>query len=240
VKNKVAVPGLLLAAALAAAALAYRPSAGLAQSPPSGTVTVTGEATVTVAPDRAQIQVGTDLLARTAAAAVAEDAARVRAILSALEKAGVPLKDLQTEGYSLNPNTVQPNGNAPPRIEGYWINDNLQITTANLADVGRYIDLAVAAGANQVNGVNFTAANSLSVTNRANAAAVANAHAQALVLAQAAGERLGAVRSMSIQNASPPVPMYMSLTAATAAPRIVPPSGVTESAQVTVVYRLLG
>lgn len=234
------IPGAAGAAALCAAAIvAFARPSGAAPTP-SGTITVTGQSTLSVAPNQAQIDVGTQLEAKTAASAMQEDSSRINAIVSALEKAGVASKDIQTSGYNLNPNENQPSSNAAPRITGYSISDTLTVTTTNLASVGTLIDDAVQAGANQVNGVNFTVANQTSLQNRANGSALAQAKSQAAYLAAQAGEHLGPLVSISVNQPSGPIFAASNAFAATAtAPNIVPPSSLQVSGQVTAVYRLV-
>jgi uncharacterized protein YggE len=229
---------LFTAAGLAAALLLSGPGSQ-AQSPDPGTLTLSAQATVSVPPQEAELSLGTDLLAPTAAAALAEDAQRTAAIVRALEGAGVPSRQIATAGYSLSPNTVQTGGMTVPRINGYWVNDTLQATTSDLGAVGRLIDLAVAAGANQVNGVTFTVASPLDLTNRANRAALEKAHREALILAQAAGARLGPVVRLSLEGPAGPPPVVFASLAHGPAPTILPPSSLQVTAQVTVTYQLL-
>ena len=236
-------PAAALAVAGTALALTVvRPSGAAAQSSPpagsSGTVTVTGQSTLSVPPTEAQITVGVQLNAATASGAMADDAQAVGAIVKALEGAGVPRADLQTENYNLNPNESNPTGNEAPRIVDYTISDQIQVTATDLNDVGRLIDIAVKAGANTVNGVNFTVKNPNALLEQANDSALAQAHAQALSLARAAGEHLGALVSLNVSQNSGPLPGVFAAAAAVSSTTIVAPQSLTVSAYVTAVYRL--
>lgn len=240
--SKRLLPAALGAAALCALAIVAvgRPSSAASGSANPGTLTVTGQSTLSVAPDEAQIGVGTDLIAATAAAAMNDDTTRVAAIVAALEKDGVAANDIQTQGYNLSPNTTQSSANAAPRISGYSISDTLTLTTTDLAAVGRLIDAAVSAGANQVNGVNFVVSDESALQNRANASALAQARSQAAYLAAAAGEHLGPLLSLSVNQGSSTV--FATASAAYGAvhgPMILPPSSLQVSADLTAVYRLL-
>ena len=228
-------------AALAGAALAAtlaRPSAA-AGAPGAGTLTVSGQSTLSVPPSEAQITVGIQFNAATASGAMAKDGRAMNAIIAALEKAGVARRDLQTENDNLNPNESNPTGNEAPRIVSYTVSDQLQVTTTDLPQVGALIDAAVGAGANEVNGVNFTVANPSALLARADDSALAQAHAQAAALAQAAGESLGALVSLDVGQTSTPLPVFAAAATLTHASAIVPPQSLTVSATVTAVYRLV-
>jgi uncharacterized protein YggE len=232
---------VVLAAALAASLglVAAGRSHAAASAPAAGTVTVGGQSTLSVAPTQAQLALGTQVTAPSAQAAMAAEAARMAAIVSALERAGAPRKDIQTQAYDLSPNETNPTGSAAPRIVGYTVSDSLLVTTSQLARVGALIDAAVAAGANEVQGVTFGVGNSTALIDRADADALAQARAQAGALAAQAGEHLGPLVSLSVGQNEPPVTFTGYAASAANAPTIVPPQGVTVSAQVTAVYRLL-
>ncbi len=230
----VALAGLTVLVAVA------RPGAGVAAATGTGgTLTVTGQSTLTVPPTEAQITVGIQLVTSTAGEAMAQDSRVMNAIVAALEKAGVPKSDLQTENYNLYPNQNNPSGNQAPRITGYTISDQLQVTTTDLPSVGTLIDVAVKAGANQVNGVNFTVANPNALLVRANDSALAQAHAQAAALAAAAGEHLGTLVSLSVNQNPGPGPIFTAAASAVHGPAILPPQSLAISSSVTAVYRLV-
>jgi uncharacterized protein YggE len=216
-----------------------RPGAA-ASAPAGGTVTVTGQSTLSAVPTEAQITVGVQLVEDTAGAATQADSERVNAIVAALEKAGVRAADLQTENYNLSPNENNPSGNQAPRITNYTISDQIQVTTTDLAAVGALIDAAVKAGANEVQGVTFTVKDPNALVEQANDSALAQAHAQAANLAAAAGETLGTLVSLNVNQNSPTFPMYGVVAAAAAHTAILPPQSLTISATVTAVYRLVG
>jgi uncharacterized protein len=231
------------ALAVAGAALAVtlaRPTAA-ATAPSTGTLTVTGQSTLSVPPNEAQITLGTQFNARTARRAMAKDSRVIDAVIAALEKAGVPKRDLETENYNLQPNENNPPGNEAPRVVSYTISDQIQITTYNLNDVGELIDVSVTAGANQVQGVNFTVSNQNALLDKANDSALAQAHSQAVSLAQAAGEQLGTLKSLNVssQNSGPTPVFAAAASASLPKPTIVPPQSISISATVTAVYRLV-
>ena len=84
-------------------------------------ITVTGESTVTVAPDVAYLTVGVQTSARTAREASATNATQVAAVIEAVTRAGIPSSAIRTVGLSLRPTYAPRNqpDNRPPTIAGY-------------------------------------------------------------------------------------------------------------------------
>jgi len=90
-----------LFAAIAAGTLLAAPA--LAQSAPPAMISVTGEATVSVPPDQAQIDAGVATEAKTAREASDTNNAAMGKVLLALKGAGIEGKDYQTSRLSLQP-----------------------------------------------------------------------------------------------------------------------------------------
>jgi uncharacterized protein YggE len=199
----VALAGVATGSAVlvAAAGALIRPGSVRAASTPPGTITVQASASVPVTELLATFSVGVDHQAPTAAAALAGDDQEMQRVIGAVERAGLPAKDLQTSNLSLNPVYAQSDGSPGP-ITGWDANDTLTVT-ALPAQVGRLIDAAVAAGANIVNSVSFQPADPNRAEAAALAAAVAAARAQAAAMASAAGLALGQVVSISTQVVQP-------------------------------------
>src|SRR5688572_26487809 len=115
--NKFILP-LLAAAALAVPAAAQAQTAVQLQ-PISGTrldISATGE--VTRVPDVAIISTGVVSRAPSATAAIQQNAARMERVRSALRRAGIADKDIQTSSINLNPE-YHYDQNRPPRLTGY-------------------------------------------------------------------------------------------------------------------------
>src|SRR5471032_2141438 len=102
-----------LAAAIAATTLLAAPA--LAQSMPPAAISVTGEATVSVPPDMAQIDGGVTSDAKTAREASDANNTAMGKVLLALKGAGIEEKDVQTSRLSLQPQ-FPPNRTGPSSI----------------------------------------------------------------------------------------------------------------------------
>src|SRR6202047_1123664 len=105
-----------LAAAFTAATLLAAPAS--AETEPPALISVTGEATVSVAPDLAQIDGGVTSDAKTAREASDANNAAMAKVLSALKGAGIAEKDYQTSRMTLQPQYA-PNRQGPSPVVGY-------------------------------------------------------------------------------------------------------------------------
>src|SRR4029450_2998680 len=95
-----------LVAAITAATLLAAPA--LAQTAPPAMISVTGEATVSVPPDQAQVDAGVTTEAKTAREASDANNAAMGKVLLALKGAGIEEKDYQTSRLSLQPQFAPP------------------------------------------------------------------------------------------------------------------------------------
>src|SRR6516165_8466158 len=194
------------------------PATVLAQQPPVSSIRVTGDARVTAKPDRVQIDLGVTTRAAQLQEAAAQNARQVDAVLAAVRKAAGPSAVLKTISYSLNPNyQYHPNG-GEPTIEGYTALNVVQVTLDELGKIGAVIDAATQAGANHVQGIQFTLRDQDAVRAEALREAVLRARAEADVLAAALG--LKVLRVLTVEENSPrivPVRVYGGATRVTAA-----------------------
>jgi uncharacterized protein YggE len=172
------------------------------------TITVTGSGSVTVVPNRALFSFGVTTQGRTAAGALAENAAEMRKVIAALKDAGIAAADIQTASVSLSPRYSQDG----ETILGYTASNTVSATSKDINKAGSIVDAAVAAGANQVSGPSLTRADSGALYRRALKAAVADARTKAATIAAASHARLGAVRSV-VEGSSAPPPVPLAKTA---------------------------
>ncbi|HTE99954.1 MAG TPA: SIMPL domain-containing protein, partial [Bradyrhizobium sp.] len=141
-----------LAAAALAGALLTAPA--LAQVIPPAAISVTGEATVSVPPDLAEIGGGVTSEAKTAREASEANNAAMGKVLQALKGAGIEEKDIQTARLSLQPQSA-PNRSGPSAIAGYRASNRVTIRVRDVTKVASVIDTLVGAGANEIGGINF-------------------------------------------------------------------------------------
>lgn len=218
--------------------LAVAPAA--ADPSPVTTVTVTAEGRVDRAPDIADLSGGVVTTAPTAAAAMAENATRMTAVIAAVRRAGIADRDIQTTGLGLQPQYRYDN-NRPPVLTGYQASNAVALRIRKLADTGRLLDALVAVGANQINGPGFRVDAADAALDEARTQAVATARARADLYARAAGLKVRRVVSIGESGGEQPRPMVMAMMAR--APKLaestpVAPGEVTLAVTVTMVFEL--
>jgi uncharacterized protein YggE len=198
-----------LAIALVSATLLSAPA--LAQTAPPPAVSVTGEATVSVAPDQAQIDGGVTSDARTAREASEANNAAMNKVLQALKGAGIEERDTQTSRLSLQPQYA-PNRTGTSPITGYRASNRVTIRLRDVTKVANVIDVLAGAGANDIGGINFTVSQPSKHLDEAREKAVADARRKAEIYAKAAGVTLGEPLSISEEGA--PAPLFRGKMAA--------------------------
>jgi hypothetical protein len=159
-------------------------------------ITVSGDAVISAEPDQAEIDVGVVTQARTAPEASKENAERLSRVLAEVKKQLGKGDEVKTSGYSLAPNYRYPQG-GKPEIVGYTATNVLRIKTTNLSLVGRLIDSAMQAGANNVNRLVFTLKDELSAQLSALRQASTKAKAKAEAVAASLGLKIVRIASLS-------------------------------------------
>ena len=208
---------LLLAGLSLALSLAAVPGAAQQLEPPRG-LTVSGVGEVRARPDLAVVRIGVASQAATARAAHDDNNAAMGAIMSALAEQGVAERDVQTSQFTMQPRyRHDPQGEAPPRIDGYEVSNQLAVTVRDLDRLGPVLDRAVRVGSNRILGVEFTIADPEPRRDEARRLAVEDAIRKAQVYAEAAGIDLGSIRAVTEQTrAGPPQPVYRRMERADA------------------------
>jgi len=177
----------------------------LAQVAPVATISVSGEAQVSAPPDLAQIDAGVSTEAKTAREASEANNAAMGRVLLALKGAGIDEKDFQTSRLSLQPQYA-PNRSGPNAVVGYRAGNRVTIKLRDVTKVAATIDLLVAAGANELGGINFMVSSASKLLDDAREQAIADARRKAEIYARAAGVTLGSPVSISEEGAPGPAP----------------------------------
>ena len=207
-----------LSPAIAFAAVTWLAAPALAQMPPPA-ISVTGEASVSVAPDEARIDAGVTSEAKTAREASEANNAAMGKVLLALKGVGIEEKDYQTSRLSLQPQYA-PNRTGPNAITGYRAGNRVTIKLHDVVKVAGVIDILVGAGANEIGGINFVVSQASKLLDEAREKAIADARRKAEIYARAAGVTLGEPLGIA-EEGSAPQPMFRGKVAAPMA--IAPP-----------------
>ena len=190
-----------LAAMLGATLLA---TPGLAETAPPPAITVSGEATVSVAPDLAQIDAGITSEAKTARETSEANNAAMGKVLLALKSAGIAESDYQTSRLSLQPQYAS-NRSAPSPIVGYRASNRVMVRLRDVNKLAGVIDTLVGAGANDIGGIGFSVSNASKLLDGAREQAIADARRKAEIYAKAAGVTLGEALAISEEGAASPM-----------------------------------
>jgi uncharacterized protein YggE len=205
------------------------------------TLTVTGEASITRAPDRATVSFRIETTSDKAATATSDNAAITAALGAKLAPLGVPAAAMTTSGYGLTytPRPAKPDPASTQRF-GYTVERTIDVVVAKVDGAGAVVDAGVAAGVTGVNGVSFSLRDRGPAQRSAQAAALADAVAQAHALAAAAKVRL--VRILAISPSGGAVaPLTLGaprMMMAAAVPTTIDAGDLTVRASVTLQYEI--
>lgn len=203
---------------------------------PGATVTVTGAGSVPVTPDTLTVQIGATTNAASAVAALDTNSADVVRLEAVLRAAGITSGEMQTSNLQLNANT-----NQHGVVTGYQASNELTVTTHRLEGAGAVIDAAAHGVGNdvQIQGISFSRSNLSPFERAARAAAVRQAATEAAALAGAAGARLGGIEKI-VDEGSPVTPVGTASAAPVRGAVPIQPGMTSVSAQLKVVYALVG
>jgi uncharacterized protein len=221
---------------LTIAAFALLASPSLAQVTPPPAISVSGEATISVAPDQARIDGGVTTEGKTAREASDGNNAAMGKVLLALKGAGIEEKDFQTSRLSLQPLYPTNRDNGPPKISGYRASNHVTVKVRDVSKIANLIDVLVGAGANEIGGISFTVSQASNILDEARGRAIEDARRKAEIYAKAAGVALGEALSISEEGAS--LPLYRGKMVAAAAPAPVAPGEETLSVTVNVSWAI--
>ena len=200
-------------------------------------ISVSGEATVSAAPDLAQIDAGVANDARTAKEASDANNAAMGKVLLALKGAGIAEKDYQTSRLSLQPQYGQNKSTGASPVVGFRASNRVTVKIRDVTKLAGIIDTLVGAGANDIGNISFEVTQSSKLLDGAREQAVADARRKAEVYAKATGVTLGA--PLSISEGSAPVPLFKARMATPQmAPAAVAPGEETLSVTVNVSWAI--
>ena len=216
---KLPYAAFLIASAAAAAPLAAQSPQALGVAPPAlSSIRVTGDARVSARPDRVQIDLGVQTQAPQSQDAAGANARVCDAVLAAVRRAAGSGAQIKTVSYSLSPNYQYHSGGGEPTITGYTALNVVQVQLDELARIGDVLDAATRAGANRVQGIQWTLRDQDAVRAEALREAATRAHAEAEVLAGALNLKI--LRVLTVEESSPqvvPVRMFKASRAAVSA-----------------------
>lgn len=219
------------------------------------TITVSGQYETTVKPDIAMFSFSVDERAKTVEEAqkLAED--KIAPLLESLKGLGIEEKDIKTGNYNVNPNYVydQPEKCAvgtycapKQRLDGYIVNQSINVKVRNLDNAGKVLGLAGEKGISNVSGPNFTIDDIEKIRTLAKAEAIKNAREKAELMAESLGVEIEGMAYFGEEDGGIIAPMYKSARAdamMAGAPEVamdvsLPEGEETVTARVSVTYNI--
>jgi uncharacterized protein len=224
----------LLLAALLAIAGALPADAQIEKFP--NIITVRGEGEVAIVPDRAILGAGVTTTGKTAREASEANAKMMTNVMAALKAAGISEQDVQTAWLSLQP--VRDSSRNDLRITSFHASNQVTVKLREVAKTAEVVDRLVAAGANDIAGIEFVVSSPSKPLDAAREAAIADARRKAEVYAKAANVQLGKPVRISEEGSGEPGPIAMR-QARTAEATPVSPGEQVQRVTVSVSYELL-
>jgi uncharacterized protein YggE len=221
---------------LAAFAIAGASPAGAQPDKLLNLITVTGEGEVAIVPDLAILGAGVTTTGKTAREASEANAKMMTAVMAALKTAGIAEQDVQTAWLSVHP--VRDNTRNELRITGFQASNQVTVKLRELAKTAEVVDRLVAAGANDIAGIQFVVSSPSKPLDAARETAIADARRKAETYAKAANVQLGKPVRISEEGSLEPGPIAMR-QARTAAATPVSPGEQVQRITVSVSYELL-
>lgn len=208
------------------------------------TITVNGQGTVQVAPDRATVNIGVQTQAPTAAQALDANSREVERVVARLKNEGIPADAIRTSNVNVFPITTYDPDTGKQTTQGYQAENTVTVTVDDTELLGKVLAGAAEAGSNYIYGLGFTLRDPTEASAQALAKAMAQARTKAEGLAQAAGVKLGDVVALREASAQAIPLVYETRTTATAGAGEVTPvpvsGGLLEvSASVDVTFRIV-
>ena len=211
-----------------------------AQTSETPSIVTQGEATITVAPDRAFIQLAAEGRAPKAAEAQRIAAEAMASLQAAVRGAGVTSDAIRTTGYSLAAEYDWPNGKQTFRA--YVARNQVEVRVDDLSKLSTILDAGGTSGASSISGLRFDLKDRTSVEQTALKQAVADALSRATAIAAGASHTLGPIIRIQEQRVLQPSPIQYRTTMAAEASRATPiePGEIEIRAEVVLTVAIAG
>ena len=209
-----------------------------------GNISVAGIASVKVKPDEAVVSLGVETIGKTANGALATNSDAMNKVINALKRVGVKENETSTSAFSISPNFYDSEScSASLKVTGFTVSNSIQIESANINNMSRWIDISIEAGANIVNNIAFTLSEKKLADTKINLIkkALDDARRKADIAATALGLEVVGIKSINLGEIGiqfPPIPLAKEMSATTgtvsntSTPLITGQEQVTESVNV--------
>jgi uncharacterized protein len=180
-------------------------------------LSVIGTATTIEKPDKVIVSLGVETTNKTANIALTANSNIMNKVIDVLKTTGVKENETSTSSFNISPNYnySQSSGNTGRIIVGFTVSNSIQIESPNTQNVSKWIDTAIAAGANIINNIDFTLSDKKLQDTKTSLIkkAIADARTKADIAASAAGLKVIGVKSINLNDFAiqPPLPYQTPL-----------------------------
>jgi uncharacterized protein len=180
-------------------------------------LSVIGTATTIEKPDKVIVSLGVETTNKTANIALTANSNIMNKVIDVLKTTGVKENETSTSSFNISPNYnySQSSGNTGRIIVGFTVSNSIQIESPNTQNVSKWIDTAIAAGANIINNIDFTLSDKKlqDIKTSLIKKAIADARTKADIAASAAGLKVIGVKSINLNDFAirPPLPYQTPL-----------------------------
>jgi uncharacterized protein YggE len=167
----------------------------------NNTLFVSGSATDKVNTDLVSISIGVQSTNESVTDAAVSNSKIANEIITSLRDNGVKENEISTSQYTIQPNfNFTESGNSVKT--GFTVSNILTVQSSNLDNISSWIDSAVTAGANTINGVEFRVSDTLleRAKNSLIEQAIINAKQNADIASSAIGSTIVGIKSISVNT----------------------------------------
>lgn len=164
------------------------------------TLSVTGNGTVYLTPDIANIYIGVHTEDAVITTAVDTNNSQTQALVNALKEAGIAEADITTSNFSVYSTLGYDKLTGMSTGQVYAVDNTVYITVRDLSKLGSLLSTALASGANNINSISFDVSDKTAAMAEARQKAMQNADELAGELAQTAGLSVGAIQSITYSD----------------------------------------
>ena len=155
-------------------------------------LTTHGEATVSLTPDIAELDIGVVSQAASSEEAAQQNEKRASALMAQLRTV-TPSASFKTVNVSVNPNYRYPKDGGTPKVLGYTASDTVRIDIPDVSLLRKVIEAATKSGANNANRLTFALRNENEARGNALSQAAEQARTGAEALARTLKVKLGRI-----------------------------------------------
>ncbi len=168
----------------------------------NNTLYVSGIATDKVSSDLVTISIGVQSTNKSATDALTSNSKIANEIISSLRDKGVKDNEISTSQYTIQPNYNYSESGNIVNTTGFTVANILTVQSSNFNNISLWIDSAVSAGANTINGVDFRVSDKTleSFRNKLIEQAIFNAKQKADIASSAIGSTIIGIKSMLVDT----------------------------------------